>query len=407
MSLIKNLLNKNDSPISVICCSWALALFANIKSVNWALVYGYGFSEGIMPILYIGSTLLLVLGFFIERRSQKQRKNASIIIASYILLFYFFSSFVIGPSKTSLPFVFCLVIIPLIIPSYMNIDARAFIMGLMTIPVFSLQYVDTIFVMTSDWGNSVSMDVSYGYLVPIVANIIYIFCFLKEDSPKIKTIIALVSLANSFFFVQLLLHGSRGPLLSIFVLLFVLWFFPKTNDHMLGLHIKGNKLFSAILILILLLVSFFPAIEMAAQYLGAHGISSYSITKIIDLANEGNLSNGRNILTAIAIDAFWESPILGWGFDRFDANTGLLYPHNFILQILYDGGLLYFLVIMIPVIRGFIKNLKSCTYNQYVVMLTLFFSSVPGALVSHNLYMVSVLWLFFGSVLSDNFIHND
>ena len=134
------------------------------------------------------------------------------------------------------------------------------------------------------------------------------------------------------------------------------------------------------------------------------GINSTALEKIVRLSAEGNLSNGRNNLQIIALNGFWDNFLFGNGLDRFDANTGLAYPHNFVTQILYDGGLLLFCVLLIPIFIKTFLNYKRCSYNQYVVHTFLLFSSVPYASFSQDVWENAVFWLFVGSLFSSTFV---
>lgn len=406
MSWISKYINPEQKPAIIIVNSFLIAAFASVKSINRALVFGFGYMEGIMPILYIGIAALLCVACLLGHRYCHKPSRNNLIIALYVLSFYFYTSFFIGPPLTGLPFVMCLVVFAMLIPSILSIDVRAFLIGLMLISSFSVLRMNQIFVMTSDWGNSVDMDVSYAYLVPIIANIVYFLHYFKNETNSAKMITLIITGVNLLFLLEIFLHGSRGPLLCILLLLLI-HYVVKKQWNTIGLQIKGSKVILGIIITITFFVLLIPIFSGIESYLAGHGISSYSISKVLNLSNEGDLSNGRNLLNNLTIQGITENPLFGWGFDRFDANTGYLYPHNFILQVLYDGGILYFCVLIIPVIVSTYKKLKICTLNQYVLILVLFFSCVPGALLSHNLYMNGGLWLFFGAMLTDKFIYSE
>lgn len=406
MSWTSKYINPEGKPTVIIINSFLIAAFASVKSINKALVFGFGFADGIMPILYISIAVLLCL-FGIYGHRYNHRPNAkNVMIASYVLAFYILTSQFIGPPLTSLSFVLCLVIFAMFIPSIFAIDVRAFIIGLMTISSFSVLRMKQIFVLTSDWGNSVDMDVSYAFLVPIIANIVYVIHYYKNDNGMGKTLTLVVSFINSFFLIELFFHGSRGPLLCI-ATLFLIFFIVEKKNVTYGVQVRGKRVFMGLFLTILLTTMLIPIMGVIEGLLSSHGISSYAISKFINLSNEGDVSNGREFLNALTIQGILERPIFGWGFDRFDANTGLLYPHNFLLQIFYDGGVLYFCVLIIPIIVSIYNKIKVCTLDQYLLILVLFASCVPGAFLSHNLYMNGGLWLFFGAMLTDNFIYQN
>ena len=116
----------------------------------------------------------------------------------------------------------------------------------------------------------------------------------------------------------------------------------------------------------------------------------------------GDLSNGRDAIDIIAWDGIFESPFLGYGTAQFENNTGFVYPHNFILQFLYDGGLLLTFVVLFPIVRTVIQKIKKVNSQEYICLIFLFFCSVPGSLLSGDLWESGMLWMFFGFVLSRN-----
>jgi hypothetical protein len=150
---------------------------------------------------------------------------------------------------------------------------------------------------------------------------------------------------------------------------------------------------------------FVPLLSLIEGELSKNGIEIEAISKMIRLQDEdGDLSNGRNYLNTLTWDGILASPLLGNGLDQFDNNyPGESYPHNFLLQILYDGGIWLFLILS-PIFIRSIKFLRSRTYNEYAMYMTLFFASVPGALFSQDLWAIPILWMFFGLSVSKIFV---
>lgn len=386
---------------SILILSILIAFFIDIKAINRSLVYSGIASEGLMTLLY---PVILMAIFILSIFSKKIRNRINgmlLFLIFYIAFFYFVTLYFIGSPYTSFPFVLVFVLAALAIPSIGMIYAKEFLFASMAFPCFAIFYLDRVFAMTKDWSNTVSMDVSYGFLIPIIANIVYLFYYFKDEKFLYRLFVVIISIINGVYFVQLFLHGSRGPLLCI-IMLIVFLLVVKTSG--VGLNIKKGRIPAvaiAVLIVVVGYATFFSSLE---SFLGKHEIQSYAVSKIIALDADGNLSNGRTRLNVLSLNGFWDSPILGNGFDRFDANTGNLYPHNFILQILYDGGLVFFFVIFIPVIVGMIKKFKSCSKDELLIIIALMFSSVPGAMFSGDLYQNGVIWLFFGTVLSWGFV---
>lgn len=133
-------------------------------------------------------------------------------------------------------------------------------------------------------------------------------------------------------------------------------------------------------------------------------ISLNVVDKFLRLDDNGDMTNGRESLSTMAWKGIVESPLWGNGISQFNNNTGEGYPHNFVLQMLYDGGIILTLAIMAPVTQSLIRKLKTISENKFAFFVLLFFASVPGALFSGDLWNASTLWMFFGFVLAKNSI---
>lgn len=397
---------KGGLPTSIFTLSLLVALFADIKPVNWIFAYGDGSEAeagGIMGLLYPAVVLLIALISVVSKMKLKITPKLGFLLI-YLILFYVLSSRIVGEPRTRLPLVMAFVIGALIIPAFAKVEVKTFLKALMFFPSFAIFRLDRVFSPIKDWTDAISMDASYAFLIPVIGTIIYMALYWRDENKKTKIATSLLCAINMVFFFEIFLHGSRGSLLGIALTLLFLFVVRKRKNGF-GVTYSKGKLGFILIVLLFLWVGFSFFSQLIAGVLSTMGIESHALTKIITLDAEGDISNGRSALNAITISGILEHPVLGNGFDRFDANTGLLYPHNFILQILYDGGLLFFLVIMVPVIGCLIKRMKHCSYDEYAMTTCLLFCSVPGALFSNNLYACSLLWMFFGYLLSPSFVY--
>lgn len=393
---------KNKTPIYIIIISLLVAFYADIRAMNWMFIYGNssgGSDTGMLGLLY---PVVIAMIAIVSVLFWKGKRSISLVLAFfliYICLFYYITNNLIGPPRTPITLVMGFVLGALAIPSLAVIDAKWFLRALMFFPSFAIFRLDQVFAPIKDWEIMMAMDTSYAFLVPIVGAIVYMFLYLPQDDKKTKILMIPLCVVNIVFLWQLFLHGSRGPLLSI-LLLIVFLYVVRKNRNDIGVNIVRGK-FSVILIsFVIISFTYIAFLQSIIDILSGFNIDSYSLSKMIDLNKEGDISNGRNYLNQMTINGIMENPLFGNGFDRYDANTRGLYPHNFILQLLYDGGLLYFCVIMFPVIKGTINKYKNCTYDEFSILTLLLFSSVPGALLSQNLYENSILWLFFGFAIA-------
>lgn len=397
----------HKTPSIIVLLSLFVALFVDIRPINLSIARGLmmGEGEGLMNILYPVVVFFIVLLCVINTRVKKSWSPSLIFLTIYLVMYFYISRSVFGPPETTLKMLLVFVLASFIIPSIAVVDAKTLLTGVMLFPSIAILNLDSVFATTAEWTNVVSMDVSYGFMIPIIGTIVYVFSYLREDKGKHRVFMLSLVAINTVFFFLIFLHGSRGPLLSI-VLLIIFLYLIKKNPNGKGVIYSRGKMSTFILVIFIVLIGYAVFAEVIVNILSFAGIDSYALTKILELDKEGDLSNGRTELNMITLKGIIEHPLFGNGFDRFNANTNLLYPHNFILQILYDGGILFFFVLMTPIIRSTIQRYKSCAYDEYALLTFLMFSSVPGAFFSHNLYTNGLLWLFFGSVLSKQFVYN-
>lgn len=398
---MKFFLNDNI-PLSVILASFLLAFFIDVRAINWAIVYGWlgGLSAGLMNLLYpfCVSLILVVILFQYFLLKKFKIKKISAFLAFYLLLFYYFTNNFVGPP--SIPFLMFGVttICAFVIPQVLTIHVPLFLKATMALPSFAILNVDKVFASTVNWDMRLSMDTSYAFIIPIIANIVYLFKYFRLEEGVIPRFFTLTfSLINFKFFLLILQFGSRGPLVCV-VLLFI-WFY--ISDFRNGfLRINKKKLTIALLSITLLFFFALILLTVLETYLQSVHIEINALTKILSLAENGDISNGREDINTITIRGIFESPIWGWGLDRFDANTFLQYPHNFILQTLYDGGILLLVILYVPIICYMKRKFHKQDIDKYSYLSSMFFASVPGALFSQDLWAIPILWISFGTMIS-------
>ena len=74
-----------------------------------------------------------------------------------------------------------------------------------------------------------------------------------------------------------------------------------------------------------------------------------------------DISNGRNAITEYVVENIFKSPIWGHGVSTitYNSNGMIPYPHNFILQLFYDGGIL----LAVPVLF-FVIKIERCKTHE-------------------------------------------
>ena len=387
-----------------ILMSFLVAAFLDIKTINAYMAKGAE-EGGYMAKLYllvIGGILLLLL----YKKNVKKLPRTSFFISAFLCISYLLTMVVYGSPRVSPIFFIVFTISSFIIPFLVEINARFMLKMMMVLSAPAILYINQIFTFQSLYMETISMGICYAFLTPIIASIVYMSCYFSNES-FVQKIISLVLFAiNIVFLLYLFLYGSRGPLVAVFSLIIIL-LLAKVSENGKGIVFNKRRIRFCILVSIILIGLGFAVFHSLNDFFTSRGINVRFIEKMLITEDAGDVSNGRNKLYEMAFSDFCQSPIWGRGVDRFSANHQVeSYPHNFILQILSDGGLLLFLILFVPIIKRVRYLMKSCNIDRFAILLMLFFASVPGAMFSGDLWECSNLWFLFGALLSNRLIQS-
>lgn len=385
----------------VVINSILLAFFIDIKCINQYLItFRFGL-ESIMSLMYISITLLIIVfGLFTKKDRKTKPSIFFVILLVYILSLYFITISANEKPFTSFAFFSVFTIVAFLIPLFLRVNPEICVKASMLLPVPAVLRVNQIFYQNMLNEKTISMGQSYAFLVPVIAAIIYLTLYFKEDN-RIGKIVGIVGCSvNAVFLLQLLRYGSRGPVLSIALLVLFLFVvrFPMKDGH--GISLVKSKVVLWTVSFVLLIILFSPVFFQAV--LSEYDISLKFLDKSISLAESGDVSNGRFVIFSVVYNAFLEKPFFGHGFDLFHEAGLYYYPHNFLYQILYDGGLLMLFLVAVPTILKLIRLLRTQNRDGIILLTFLFFISVPGATFSGDLWQQGNLWLFIGVILNNN-----
>lgn len=394
--------NNKSLTRSTILASLFLALFADIKTLNLIVIAAYPSSSGVfMAAMYAVVVIgLLLIGLFLQRRSFLKLRKSHWGICILCTLWYIMTSVFIASPSVSFQFFGIFMIAAFLIPGIIRIDVRTFLIVLIVLPSMGVLYLDRIFYGEIIETGVVSMGTCYALLIPVLGDLVYLRFYYKKESIWMKIIMLFFAAINLFYLVQMAMFGSRGPILCA-VLLIMSFFVIQIGDNK-RILIRKRRVLIIIIGLIFLISSFATILQSLQTFFSTFDISLNVVDKFLRLDDNGDMTNGRESLSTMAWKGIVESPLWGNGISQFNNNTGEGYPHNFVLQMLYDGGIILTLAIMVPVTQSLIRKLKTISENKFAFFVLLFFASVPGALFSGDLWNASTLWMFFGFVLAKN-----
>lgn len=289
------------------------------------------------------------------------------------------------------------VIAPLVAGAIVLIDYLTLIKSILVIATFAFIYINKFFVV--DTNGYISMGLSYICLTPIIAASLYIsFCYSK-DKGRGRNVFLIFSIAQAIYLVKLFQYGSRGPILSIILC----WLFISViryNDEYKCITIKKTKIGFGLFVVLIFVWQFYNVLLFTNKIIIHYGISSQIIEKPLRLMSQSGILNSRDSIYSIALKEIWKRPILGHGLSSFEAYTGINYPHSFLIQLLFDGGIFLFSIIVGVLIKNSVIWFKKCSYNTFILYILLFFISIPGALFSGDVWQNERFWLFIGLVIS-------
>lgn len=390
-------INKNKLLLSFI-----VALYADILSVNTILVAINSAFTGVMSLLYMVVLAFIIVCVIINPKSEFKIDGKIVMLCAVVV----FAFTLRGSHSTALPiYFFCQVLLALLI-SQSRIDVNKFLFFVMTIPVFGIVFLSRIFQLSIEEDGSIGMGTSYSFVIPVVANIVYYFLVFKKKeyvSTRFRLIVYAISVINIIYAYNLVTYGARGVLLCLVSALLIIMLFDYDNNTC---KIKSRSKWSILIFaaIIVFAINIWDILAILNDVFISFGVENYALSRTIEYGQMGDAMTGRSDLFALVWREFMKEPLIGHGMRTFEANTGgyMPYPHNFFLQMLYDGGLLLTITVLGPVIWSLSRLFKQCNLSSYLLVLMLFCSTVPGALFSHDLWSQPVLWLFFGFSLTYN-----
>ncbi len=370
--------------------SLLVSLYISIPAINAIICAVFPSLSGrLMTILYLGVGTVIVIRPV--TRKQNRRISYQQVVLLFLLLLFLVGTILITPYSTIKITKFLpLTLIPYLIPISMNIDGKKMLEYLMTIPIFGVLFINKVFYVVGFKYESVTMGISYAFLPCVVAAIVFWRYYADEYKGNIWIIA--VTIVDLVYAYELIKFGSRGPLLSI--LLCIAYALIFNNRESGGIAIPRKRIAIVMFVIIIIIYNGQSLASLLNTFLEKHDIYINALDKFSRLHDKtGDVTNGRTEIWKLAIHGFIESPIWGNGLCTSKNNYGYIYPHNFILQFLYDGGVILFLPFVISFYKGFIDWFKNCSMNQFVIGTSMLIMSFPGAMLSGDLWENPRLWI--------------
>lgn len=223
----------------------------------------------------------------------------------------------------------------------------------------------------------------------LIIGLILVLPIFKKTIYKIAVIALMI-----FYLIFYFKYGTRGAILGLIVFLGLYFMLQKkvlTTKNLVLLIFSG-----------LIIARYFDNIIFIIQdALFSIGIEIKALDKMVEITDQGaDMSNGRSTLWGYGWKGFVESPIVGNGIGVFRNIYGQ-YVHNVLLQVMYEGGIIYFLPILVTFIRFFSLIASShIPIKKKKILLYVFCSGIMEVMFSNVYWRTMAFWFFIGYVWS-------
>jgi O-antigen ligase len=353
------------------------------------------------PVLFAAS---VALGLFILIVKKLEIKRQSFILLFTFLMFICYSGLSLswsngleyGATKTMYlgfqNFWNLIAATIIIVPDQQRM--RRLMFGLLLVSIYYAG-MSLIFIMSSGSEGPIGVAGSNydGVAFIICAGISVLICYIMDSSQNRIARVSSVVLCCIYFLI-LLFVGHRGYLISTVLAMVALVFLILNNQRSYKNNISISK--NYIIFLILSLLSMIVILQLS-------GKEAITVSRLLLLSEPSQHSSSltRLVYYKEAFRIWTQHPIFGSGIGSFPILIGLgnirEYPHNFILEILAELGLVGLLIyglLLVLGVRMLLKNLYT-NFPLTVFVFLLFMSSFTEALFSsdisdHRLLMLSL-----------------
>lgn len=360
----------------------------------------------LQAIIVSVAALWIVYCFF--RHKQWKRGGGfflSYLLAALLLIGYGLTVVLKGWPTVSVCVFGAAVVIPLLLPQAAVPDTHLLMKLTMLIPLPAIFLIDKM--MATSESPSFWLGMSLSFVPSVIAAMMMAVVFFRHENRWQQIISAIGILGNIILFAYMIRYGSRGPYLAV---LLMINFLPTiSSDNFLlgswaskafqwlkGLRFLGTYTFGILLAAFIVGLSWmFYQMDWEVSV----------ISKFVKAIEQGDISNGRFEIWLASLREFCAEPIWGHGIGQISRDLSYVHPHNGVVQLLYDGGLLLLALVLIPAcymaVRFLYVRTKSLQHTMLAVLLIfLFFISVPNNMLSGDLWSNSRVWLLVGFCLS-------
>ena len=355
-----------------------------INNVLIALILGSKIisdTVGFSTIILLVSIIVLIINNF-DKKTKIQYVVADLFMF-FILAYFFIDTAIYGGNTYKSNYLITLILYIAIAVIYVRTEIQPdkvvnilILIYILCSPIFLTMNFDS-------YDSGTLMSYSYVVLPLIIAIIIKIT--LLGVKKKKEWILILLALPYLYF---IFTYSSRNIYLaSLFCLIVCL--------------VMKKKVYVKVIILAIMMILMFVVFQNALNILysiqtelSKFDLSFKIIDKNIELIEREDITNGRDVIYKKALQGIKEAPILGRGIASFNETYGT-YPHNFILQMLYEGGIVLLLIFSVPILyAGYVMIFgKNISRQNEFLLVFLFCNAIIRLLISFEYWRELYFWM--------------
>lgn len=203
--------------------------------------------------------------------------------------------------------------------------------------------------------------------------------FLKKELIK-NIIISLI------IFFGILLTGSRGALIAIVVAVIIGLFSYKKDI---------KSILKIIAFLILLIIMGYFALKILPDELITNRFNLNILFGQNELASH---SHSRYKIWGYALELIIDKPILGYGLGNFFSAIATIYrvcaSHNMYILLMVEGGIIGFLIFLIPIFILWIKTEKNRNIGNVMLLTSILILAISLDSITYKYFWIGYLYVY-------------
>lgn len=390
----------NSQKIYSVLSSLTIAMIVSSQYLAAVLGLYLNSESGWFPII-ISFTVVLMIGCFLLQPTRWMPVPA-FALTSVLIIYYIITLMAFG-DRTNLGTTdfLCMCLVPILAGVFLKPNYRMAMTMMMTFLLLGVPVFQGLFTKGNNGSvyDAVSMGRSYAILPLLVAGILH-FTFYRKTADAFEKILYIVCCC---FIIQFVVMSYRGALLSLFIAFFFAFrYFGREQK----LSIKQQLAFLCLALIALVVIFNWQAVlHFISLELSKRNIRIAAIDKALYLLSVSGTEedHSRISIWVQALQGIADLPIFGHGLSTFQYYTGIVFPHNFVLQVLYDGGVVLGVPLIWILLSGLKKmfgKIKEEYPDKFAFLIMLCCSSIPRAIVSAECWRILALWLLYGFLLS-------